>query len=248
MKSFGLNARTIGSVMVLAALCCLPLAANADTITFSTAPGAQNGGGNAVDASVTFTTGNGTLTIDLTNLLSAAGTTTVAQNISDLFFTLSNTTSTGSVSSSSATFINVDGSGNGTTTAVGGTDPINWVLTNSGGTYHLNDLDGAAAGPAHTIIGGCNESPSYPNANGSIANNDPHNPFVYCTGHFVLSIPGINSDTTISNVLFSFGTAAGDNVPGNNNNNNRVPEPASLTLLGGGLLTLARIIRRNTSK
>ena len=204
--------------------------ADADTVTFSTPLGAMNAG-QQVDASATITTGAGTVTIDLSNLLSASQVRSIAQNLSALSFTLDTTTSSGSVSSSTGTFIDV-GSGGAVTSASStsgsASNLIGWVLANSGGNYELNGL-GALASPAQTIIGGTAGShTAYSSANSSIDSNGPHNPFVQGTGYFVLDIAGVTSTTDISNVVFSFGTTPGGTVS--------APEPSSLVLLGIGLL------------
>src|SRR5712692_3351733 len=60
--------------------------AMATMITFAT-PGGSMQGGNPVNAQAVFTTGLNTVTIDLTNLLTAAQMNDVSQNLSDLMFT-----------------------------------------------------------------------------------------------------------------------------------------------------------------
>jgi hypothetical protein len=54
----------------------------------------------------------------------------------------------------------------------------------------------------------------YSNANGSIAGNNPHNPFINQTATWTLNITGITANTIVTAATFSFGTTAGNNVPG----------------------------------
>ena len=86
--------------------------------------------------------------------------------------------------------------------------------------------------PAGLIIG----PGPYTNANGSINDNDPHNPFVDQSATFTFAVTGATADTVISNVLFSFGTTPGTNVG--------IPIPAAVWLFGSGLLGLIAIARR----
>src|SRR4051812_19382882 len=72
--------------------------AGAASISFQTAPGAVNGGGQAVSGSAVFTTGAGVINLTLSNLL--ANPTSVAQDISGLFFTISTGQKSGSLTSS----------------------------------------------------------------------------------------------------------------------------------------------------
>jgi hypothetical protein len=214
------------SVLLVALFCTS--AAFAGTFTFSTAPGATETGGNAVNAQAIFTTGNGTLEITLNNLL--VNPKTVAQNISDLFFTLNNVTTGGSLTSSSGTERTV--AANGTFTD-GSSVSTGWVFSVSGGTFHLDGLNSALDVPAHTIIGAPNGSNVYSNANNSITGNGPHNPFLRSGVTFDLAIAGINADTVITGATFSFGTTSGDNVPGGGNN---TPDSGmTLVLLAIGL-------------
>lgn len=211
--------------------------ANADTVNFSTPLGATSGGQH-VAAGVTITTGSGTVTIDLSNMLTAGQVISVGQDLSGLLFTLGSTTSSGSVASSTGKFIDV-GSGGVVTavaSALSGPNLIGWLLSNSGSNYQLNGL-GALASPAQTIIGGTAGSFSpYSSANASIDANNPHNPFVQGTGEFVLNISGVTTATKISNVSFSFGTSPGNNVS--------APEPSSFFLLATGLLGFIGVARK----
>jgi hypothetical protein len=178
--------------------------------------------------------------ITLTNNL--ANPIDVTQLLSDFSFSLSGTTALGSLASSSGQEITVNS--NGTSTLGTGTVAAGWVLTSpSAGSYLLNVLGAGGAGPTHLIIGGPGAG-GYTNANGSIAGNPAHNPFLNGSATFTLNLTGVTADTTISNVMFSFGTTAGDNVPGGSGPNSTVPEPVSLSLVGGGLLALGLLRKR----
>jgi len=213
------------------ALAALTGAANAAVFTFNT-PGGSQVGGMDVSSSVTFTTGDGTLTVDLSNTLTSLQMVSVVQNLSDLKFTLSNTDATGTVDSSSGTEVNVDKNGVG---ADAGTADMGWDFSNTSNTYLLECL-GSPVGPSHTILGGNVGDTDYSNGNGSIAGNSPHNPFIQGLGHWVLDIDGVNSDTTVSGVVFSYGTTLGNDVP--------TPEPTSMAALAIGAVALIRRRRK----
>lgn len=220
-------------------LLMLATTAHAGLFTFQTAAGATESGGNPVSASANITTANGTMTITLNNLL--VNPTTVAQNLSDFSFVLSGTTSLGSLGTNTGQEITVAANGTATT---GSTVATGWIFSSpSAGTYLLDALGAGGAGPEHTILGAPGAGGIYTNANGSIAGNDPHNPFLNQSATFTLNISGVTTSTTVSNVLFSFGTVSGNNVPGGGNNST-VPEPVSLSLVGGGLLALGLLRKR----
>src|SRR5262245_4958910 len=135
------------------ALAVLGLALSAGTASaavqvFNT-PGGATAGGEPVSAQATFTPGAGTLHILLENL--QADPKAVIQNISDLFFQI-DLTDTGSLTGSAGDEVNVDD--NGAPSAGGSGVSTGWVLEdNTGPSFHLNGLGGAANVPAHTIIG-----------------------------------------------------------------------------------------------
>lgn len=226
----------------------MAFAAQANTVTFITPTGSM-AGGEAVDASVVLTTGTGSLSIALSNLLTAPQMMDAGQLVSDLSFTLTGITSTGAVTSSTGTFINVGSGGVVSSATSGGTAPdlIAWGLKNTGSTYTLDGLAGKPSlTPANLIIGGtAGSSTAYSAANGSIAGNPAHNPFVQGTGDWVLSIPGVTDTTSISNVVFSFSTQSGVDVTGVPTGG--VPEPATLGLLGLGLAGLGFARRKSKS-
>src|SRR5262249_28072461 len=96
---------------------------------------------------------------------------------------------------------------------------------------------GTLIGPAHTIIGPPAGTGLYSAANGSIAGNGPHNPFLAGTVSFDLTGSFLAS-TTVSSATFSFGTAEGNNVHA------VVPEPTTLLLLASGLVALGGLVGR----
>jgi hypothetical protein len=233
--------------------CCCFLAP-ASVITFVTPTGSMTGG-EPVDASAVFTTGAGTITVLLTNL--ETNPTGVVQNLSDLLFTINGGTATGAVfgaTGNSAQEITVNGDGTfatGSTLTTSGS--IGWALTVPTSQSILLDLFGAGgAGPAHTIIGPAGGS-TYSNANGSIAGNGPHNPFLNLNATWVIDAPNVSATTTITAAIFSFGTTEAANlvtgVP-----LTAVPEPGSfwylLPLGVGGVLSTNRRRRnlRETAK
>jgi hypothetical protein len=207
---------------------------------YSTPAGAVDPGGTgqAVNASATFTTGVNSITIALSNLLSASQMISAAQLLSDLTFSMNNTLTSGtSVTSSATNLLNV--AADGSSSSAGSTTLLGWALTNTGaGTFHLDGIVGDSNDQAtRTIIGGT-AGQAYTNANNSIAGNNAHNPFAATTGNFTLNIAGVTSSTVITSAIFSFGTVSGNNLTGCLNGTcSPVPEPNSTAfLLGAGML------------
>jgi hypothetical protein len=199
-------------------------------------------GGQPVDAEAVFTTGNGLITITLMNL--EANPKSVVQNLSDLLFTVgqgSLDASTETGATSQEVTVNSGGS-----FALGPvlTTPgaVGWVYSGAGTSASLDVLAAGGAGPAHLIIGPPGTGGTYSNADGSIAGNKPHNPFLNQTATFTITAPNIGTTSTITSATFSFGTTSGVNVIGVDT----VPEPSSLVLgmAGIGLLGAAGLCRR----
>src|SRR5215467_6411364 len=172
-----------------------------NTAQFNTPAGATTSG--PVSAEADFTTSAGQITVTLKNLDTAAQMVDVAQALSDLAFTISGTG--GAVTDANRTYtstaVNVDKNGvvsAGTFTANG------WDFSGSGSSYLLEDL-GSLAGPTQLILGGAGAA-SYPAANGSIAGNAGHKPFLQGSAMFTLSISGVTAATNITSATFSFGT------------------------------------------
>jgi hypothetical protein len=202
-------------------------------------------GGNPVNAEAEFTTAAGSITITLKDL--QANPKDVAQLVSDLSFTVGNGGSlTGSTQTgASSQELTVNGNGtfsigaNLTTVAA-----VGWVYTPTSSTGTLDVLQGPGhAGPAHLIIGPPG-GPTYANANGSIAGNGAHNPFLNQSATFTITAPNVSADTTITAATFSFGTTEGASlIPGVPT----VPEPSSLVLglVGLGVVGSIGLCRRH---
>ena len=201
-------------------------AAYAATVTFVTPPGATTSG--PVDASATFITSANQISVSLSNF--QPNITDVAQALSDLSFVYSGSNLSGQLlSSSSGQEITVAGDGTFTT---GDTVSTGWALSSPASNTLLLNVLGTPIGPAHLIIGPPGGGGTYSAANGSIAGNGPHNPFLNQSALFTFTSPDITSDTTITSATFSFGTTAGVNVPG------VVPIPGALPLFATGLAGL----------
>jgi hypothetical protein len=215
----------------------LAVASQATTINFVTPTGSTTGGG-PVNASATVTTGAGVVTVVLSDF--QANPTDIAQLISGFQFVLSSpAATTGTLATQGGALINIDGAGS--VTSIAGS-PTGWQLNNNvSGGLQLSALGGGQ--PANLIIGPPGAGGVYTAANGSIAGNGPHNPFINGTGTFTLNVAGVTTATTVSSAFFSFGTTAGVNIPGVTPTT-PVPETGSITLLAFGLVSLGFVARR----
>ncbi len=190
--------------------------------------------GHAVAGSAEFTLNAGadTVTVKLTN------TTALTNDAGELFtgldFMLGGLTPT--MTSDTGIERSVDAAGMYTDT--GSAQNLSWSLVSLGsGNYQLNfnpNAENAIIGPP--------TAGSYSGANGSIKDNNGHDPFAAEMAVFVLSVPNLEANTAVLAKVFRYGTgldvATGiiidPNGPG-------IPEPSTCLLLFlSGLVLLLR--------
>ena len=222
-KSCTASLTWIASVLVIAAIASW---AHADMITHVTPVGATMNG-QPVNARATFTTTTDHITVVLENL--QVDPKSVTQNISGLFFTVSTGQSAGVLTTSSGVPRNVAGNRTYTDLPV---DLTGWQLRTTSGELELYALGMSGVTPSRTVLGAPDGSDKYGSANGSIAGNAPHDPFLGETATFEIDVPGVTAGSGIPRVTFGFNTAPGDTIT--------VPEPAALVLLAMGGLALIR--------
>ena len=225
----------ISSVRLLVAILMISGIASGTTITYVSPSGSATSDGS-VNAKAVFVIGAGTLTLTLSDLL--GNPTSVGQLLSNFEFSLSSSLSALAHMNSSAQerMVNADHS-----FTEGSTISTGWALQASGGGVVAicmicpnNGTPPPTNPPSHLIIG----AGAYTNANGSIAGNGPHNPFLDESATFTISDSTITSATAVSNVVFGFGTQFGSEVTGQLS---AVPEKNTMLLIGTGLILLGSL-------
>lgn len=238
------------SIVALAALVFAPASweagtasARAETITFATAAGSKLSD-LPVNANAVFTTSANSISVTLTNLQSDP--TSVIQCLSGVKFTISDIPTSASLTDHLTTprTINSD--------KTYSDDPnkdvlTGWQLTRpSSSTLMLSGM------PRHTLIGDPGTLDTYANANGSLAGNKPHNPFIAGDQTWTIALgfaETLTAPPAISDVTFLFGTGPTTLQAVRIPPTNPVPEPSAVVgLLSMGIVGAVLALRKKFRK
>ena len=239
-----MNLRRLSCLFTGAVLSCVlgPGSAGAGMITYT---GNDTSADGDLAAKAIFTTGDGVITVVLSNELATSVFRSPGQSVSDITFTLSNDAGTLGTQTAAGQFGNISGNPTpGVVTYVasddqtGDTTPIRWFTgTNAGVSGAAVTLEAIGGGqPSQMIAPNIVNGGQYTNANNGLQN---FNSYVIGPATFTLELSGVTANTTVTAATFSFGTGPDFFVPGT-----AVPEPSTLTLAGIGGLCLIGIVWR----
>ena len=193
------------------------------------------GSDGALSASAGFSISNGSIEVTLTNTLDASVIRSAGEALSGVIFTLSNGTTTTSLTGDTATgqLVNVTGT-NGVTDKSGA--PDRWLNVGGGSsaisnqTITLETLGGGK--PSEMILPYIVTTGTYSNSNGNFTN---FNENVDGPAMFTLNLAGVTRATTITSVKFLFGTGPDTTLTGTEQVQS-APEPSTFVIAVVGAL------------
>jgi hypothetical protein len=239
-RKVGCVLMTKTTILMAGGIAALSLAAtSAQALTFI-ATGSDASGPLSAKAVITIT--GGQMTVNLTNLISAASSGKMGdgEELSGIQIFLKAKPTSASLGSASGQLINI-GKG-GAVTDVSGA-PDHWGVALSGSDLYLATAGTGSVGakPSDLIIG---DAASYPTANSSIIG---HGPEIQGTGNFVIDLVGAVNDE-VTQVKFEFGTNPDAIVnglcSGMGCGGTAVPEPATWAMMLVGFFGLGALLRR----
>jgi hypothetical protein len=228
---------------------------NASTVSFSSIS-VGDGSNHELGGSIEFAFGNGTVTVTITN--STTSTLSANELLGGVGFTLAvNGLGTPSIANTPTVGDQITVASDGTYTKSGATannnlsGPWNASLTGSTILLMAGPSGATTPGPSDLVIGTPATGGTTYNGNGSIDGNSAHNPFLFETATFTLDISGVTASSSLdpsANVVVYYGTGGstfsitpqGAVVTGG-----QLPIPATLPLVGAGMLGLGLLALRN---
>jgi hypothetical protein len=252
LNATGQLGKPLGISALLGAALVLSSNSTFASLTYMTPAGASVPSNGSVDASANITLGNGTVTVTLTDLLQ--NPTSSGQTLSGIEFTVSGATSMATLASSSgyeSTINTANGPLQGTYTPGTYASPLShWGANNA---VNLSTIGIVGHMPYDLIVGPDSAGSltglgKYSNANQGFGN---FNPYVLGSATFVLNVSGVTPTSTLSGVVFDFGTQPAQVPAVISTSYSAVPEPGMAGVLVGCLNLLplgACLVRRLHNK
>jgi len=265
------NRSILKFLLVLVGVALFTAVAAADSFTFNIS-GTIPSSGSAVTSTVTITSTGTSLSdanrgFDIKVVNTTANPANITQILDAIQFNLKNGISLGTTQLKSASATIRDIAPNGTYTDTNSTSlgtntasQIDWGLVTGSAFKLCAGAYGTTSCPLHPdgIVGPAANNNQYPLANPSIT-NDQHSPELFGTlgkpVTFHVYASSVTASTMIANVIdsaqFYYGTSGGkDNIQvcvncgGGGGGGGNTPEPASIFLLGSGVVGIASRLRK----
>ncbi len=234
---------------LFAALCCVgfnPRDARADVIFTATGTGTDG----ALSATLDFKAVNGGIEVTVTNSLPSTTTVKRGESVSAFGFSVSGLSTPTAFTELSGSTVNSAGFGStfpGSSTVTAFDDKSNtnvidhWGFATSGAAVAVATAGGpaAAGNPVYMILPAAGTT-----GPGASLSSGHFDPYILGSANFFLADAGITASTVLTAANFSGVTVGFGTTPDTTLAAQVVPEPASLTLLGIGCVTLGAVVVR----